>query len=125
MVHETHLLLFETAIMHIIVTCTTFYMTLARMRLWKGWEKSARSGCQIDFKEEDLMKRLGRSMWPHCLYSFRGVVASNVTEPVYLLLRIMFRYEQGVYTRGGMSEVYLIHLLPQVICCTSGLMDYI
>ena len=37
MIHQTHLLLFETAIMHIIVTCSTFYMTLARVR---GWRRS-------------------------------------------------------------------------------------
>ena len=32
MIHETHLLLFETALMHIVVTCSTFYLTLARVR---------------------------------------------------------------------------------------------
>ena len=34
---ETHLLLFETAITHIIVTCSTFYACLIRVRApWGG-----------------------------------------------------------------------------------------
>ena len=30
-IHQTHYLLFITAIMHIVFTCSTFYLTLARV----------------------------------------------------------------------------------------------
>lgn len=40
MIHQTHLLLFGTAIMHIVITCLSFYASLARVS-WreKGWRR--------------------------------------------------------------------------------------
>ncbi len=31
LLHEVHLLLFQTAIMHILITCTSFYLCLLRV----------------------------------------------------------------------------------------------
>eukprot|EP00798_Chlamydomonas_sp_ICE-L_P003990 gene3990-14069_t len=69
LLHEVHLLLFETAVMYIIVTTCSFYGSLLRkslgkqreklaregdMRLWKQWEKLAREGdVSVHIDEDD------------------------------------------------------------------------
>ena len=69
-----------------------------QMRQWKEWEKSARMGFQIDFREEAVTHRLGSSALEHVLQSLRGAVISNVTEPVYMLFRVLFRWETVIIT---------------------------
>ncbi|GAX84849.1 hypothetical protein CEUSTIGMA_g12270.t1 [Chlamydomonas eustigma] len=88
-IEETHLLLFETAIMHIVVTCTTFYLTLLRMRYWKEWEKRARTDRQLPMDSSSLRLQLGSNGYHHALNSIKGAFNSLVTEPLYNLLRIL------------------------------------
>ena len=71
---------------------------MRQLRAWQEWEKSARMGFQIDFREEAVTHRLGSSALEHVLQSLRGAVISNVTEPVYMLFRVLFRWETVIIT---------------------------
>eukprot|EP00798_Chlamydomonas_sp_ICE-L_P022256 gene22256-29326_t len=44
LIHEVHLLLFQTAVMYIVITTLTFYTSVIRLQMWRPWEKAARYG---------------------------------------------------------------------------------
>lgn len=91
LIHDTHMLLFTAAIVHIVASCTSFYLSLARMRLWRGWEKNARTAYELQLEEAEVLKQLGGSTLSHVLRSVRNAFTSAVTEPLYNLLRILFK----------------------------------
>ena len=93
-------------------------MTLARMRIWRGWEKDARSGVRIEKKEAILMRRLGITAWSHGWFSFIGAFSSNVTEPVYVLLRLLFQKRMDDVARKEDKlprEFNFLHVVEQAM----------
>ncbi len=59
------------------------------MRMWKKWERAARSGEELKLDTAALKQMLGRSPSTLALYSLRGLFHSLLTESTYNLLRIL------------------------------------
>lgn len=60
LIDATHLLLFEAAVLHIIITAGSFYLCLLRLRLWRNWEARARAGHELRIDHTFVRQRLGR-----------------------------------------------------------------
>ncbi len=65
---------------------------LLRMRLWKPWERAARSGEELRIDSDGIRRKLGSNPLTLAAYSALGALIPNkslLTEPNYNLLRIL------------------------------------
>ncbi|KAJ9534565.1 hypothetical protein QJQ45_022081, partial [Haematococcus lacustris] len=102
MIHDTHILLFTVAIVHILYTCATLYLALYRMNQWASWEYASRHGQPLDPGPSHLAACLGPTAWQHALrvlgwHSWSSALNHNM----YSLLRVLFRLRIDEVARDG------------------------
>lgn len=64
------------------------------------------------------MRRLGITAWSHGWFSFIGAFSSNVTEPVYVLLRLLFQKRMDDVARKEDKlprEFNFLHVVEQAM----------
>ncbi|KAL6756485.1 hypothetical protein V8C86DRAFT_65640 [Haematococcus lacustris] len=102
MIHDTHILLFTVAIVHILYTCATLYLALYRMNQWASWEYASRHGQPLDPGPSHLAACLCPTAWQHVLrvlgwHSWSSALNHNM----YSLLRVLFRLRIDEVARDG------------------------
>lgn len=91
LIHEAHILLFFAAVVHIVVTCGSFYVSLVAMRHWVPFEKNARKGRYLNVNHDSIVRYLGGNWFSRMFWMFSTAVVTSVNEGLYNLMRILFK----------------------------------
>ncbi|KAG1679821.1 hypothetical protein FOA52_012733 [Chlamydomonas sp. UWO 241] len=91
LIHETHLLLFITALIHVIITCLSFYVCLAKMKSWRAWERRARSGGELEIFEAFVARAIGRSWLGGAAWAVWAALTGGLNPTLYNLNRTLFK----------------------------------